>query len=104
VDTTNINWAVDNLKGFLSLDGANLDGEPTLNIVGKRGFEYFIIEAKVELGSGVLDSIRDECGVQSGDYSNFSLECYKTSLNNSPILEKSINQATQLVVTSSEVI
>jgi hypothetical protein len=104
VDTKNINWAVDNLQGFLSLDGTNLDGEPTVNLVGKRGFEYFLIEAKVELGSGVLDSIRDECGVQSGDYSNFSLECYKTSLNNSPILEQSTNTTTQSVINNSEVI
>jgi hypothetical protein len=100
----NLQWDTDVLLVFVTLDGANIDGEPVINFVGRKGFEYFAISSKVGIGAGIVDAIRDECGVAGSDYTRFNLKCYEDSIKNSTIIQEAITKSTNIVVESSELI
>jgi hypothetical protein len=100
----NLQWDTDVLRVFVTLDGANIDGEPVINFVGRKGFEYFAISSKVGIGAGIVDAIRDECGVAGSDYTQFNLKCYQNSIKNSTIIQEAITKSTNIVVESSELI
>jgi hypothetical protein len=99
-----LKWDTDSLRVFVTLDGTNIDGNPIVNFVGRKGFEYFLVEGNVKIAPGILEAIKDECGVAGSDYSQFSANCYTDSINGSTQIQKNIKETTNNIIAKAEII
>ncbi len=103
LDYPTINWSVDAVRAILTLDGSYLDGSPTVNIIGKNGEDYFLVEADIPLGEGVLDTFKDDCGAIGEDYSKFDSKCYSLNISNSNLVQEAVTRTLQNLIKVAEV-